>query len=161
MRRRQTPAQNKLGLMNLATGDQTLIDGIESFAFSPTGTWLAMRQYPPERAAAAGGTAAGRGGGGGGRGGRGGRGGGGGADDNTPGATLILRQLATGRDTAFGNVSEFAWQDWKHRGNLLAMAISTGEKTGNAIQLFDSADRVAARARFVDGKLQQPGMAQG
>jgi hypothetical protein len=135
----QTPAQNKLGLMNLATGDQTVVDGIDSFAFSPAGTWLAMRQYPPERAAATGGTAAGRGGGGGGRGGRGGRGGGGGgADDNTPGATLVLRQLANGRDTALGNVSEFAWQDWKHRGNLLAMAITTGEKTGNAIQLFDS-----------------------
>jgi dipeptidyl aminopeptidase/acylaminoacyl peptidase len=134
----QTPAQNKLGLINLATGDQATVDGVESFAFSPAGTWLAMRQYPPERAAAAGGTAAGRGGGGGGRGGRGGRGGGGGADDNTPGATLVLRQLATGRDTAFGNVSEFAWQDWKHRGNLLALAITTGEKTGNAIQLFDS-----------------------
>ncbi len=71
--------------------------------------------------------------------GRGGRGGGaGGADDATPGATLILRQLASGRDTAFGNVSEFAWQDWKHRGALLAMAISTGDKTGNGIQLFDS-----------------------
>src|SRR5581483_7095248 len=37
-----------------------------------------------------------------------------------------------------GNVSEFAWQDWKRRGNLLAMAISTGEKTGNALQLFDA-----------------------
>ena len=139
MRAANRPVHNKLGLMNLGTGDQTVIDGIESFSFSPTGAYVAMRQYPPERAAAAGG-AAGRGGagGGGGRGGRGGRGGAAGADDNTPGATLVVRQLANGRDTAFGNVSEFAWQDWKHRGNLLAMAISTGEKTGNAIQLFDS-----------------------
>ena len=137
MRTNNQPVRNKLRLLNLATGDQTTVDDIETFAFSPTGAYLVMRQYAPERAAAA---AAGRGtapAGGGGRGGRGGRGGAA-ADENTPGATLIVRQLATGRDTAFGNVSEFAWQDLKHRGALLAMAISTGEKTGNAIQLFDS-----------------------
>ncbi|MGA7238808.1 MAG: hypothetical protein WBY44_24210, partial [Bryobacteraceae bacterium] len=29
-----TPAQNKLGLINLVTGDQTTVDGVESFAFS-------------------------------------------------------------------------------------------------------------------------------
>jgi len=137
MRADNRPVQNKLGIMNLATGDQTVIDDIEAFSFSPTGEWLAMRQYPPQRAGAAG-SAAGRGGAGGGGSGRGGRGGAAGADDNTPGGTLVLRQLATGRDTAFGNVSEFAWQDEKHRGTLLAMAISTGEKTGNAIQLFDA-----------------------
>ncbi|MGA2195806.1 MAG: hypothetical protein ABSH40_11090, partial [Bryobacteraceae bacterium] len=137
MRADNRPVQNKLGIMSLATGDQTVIDDIEAFSFSPTGAWLAMRQYPPQRAGAAG-SAAGRGGAGGGGSGRGGRGGAAGADDDTPGGTLVLRQLATGRDTAFGNVSEFAWQDEKHRGTLLAMAISTGEKTGNAIQLFDA-----------------------
>ncbi len=139
MRANNQPVRNKLGLMNLSSGEQSVIDDVEAFSFSPTGAWLAMRQYPPERAGGA--NAAGRGaagGGTGGRGGRGGRGGAGGADDNTPGATLVLRQLATGRDTAFGNVSEFAWQDWKHRGTLLAMAISTGDKTGDAVQLFDS-----------------------
>jgi hypothetical protein len=133
MRADNRPVQNKLGLMNLATGDQTVIDDVEVFSFSPSGAWLAMRQYPPQRADNAG-VAAGRGGAGGG----GGRGGAPPADDNAPGGTLVLRQLATGRDTAFGNVSEFAWQDEKHRGTLLAMAISTGEKTGNAIQLFDT-----------------------
>jgi dipeptidyl aminopeptidase/acylaminoacyl peptidase len=138
LRKDDKPVQNKLGLMNLSTGDQIVIDAIQSFSFSPDGTWLAMRHYPPEAAATAGGrgAAAGRGGGGGGRGGRGG--GANGADDNTPGATLIVRQLATGRDTTFGNVSEFAWQNQKHRGKLLAMAISTPDKTGNGIQLFDS-----------------------
>jgi dipeptidyl aminopeptidase/acylaminoacyl peptidase len=139
MRADNRPVHNKLGLTNLSTGEQSAVDGIELFAFSPDGEWLAMRQYAPERAAAAGG-AAGRGaaGGGGGRGGRGGGRGAAGSDDNTPGATLILRQLATGKDTAFGNVAEFAWQDWKRQGSLLAMAISTGDKIGDAIQLFDS-----------------------
>ena len=55
--RRQPAWQNKLGLMNLATGEQTVVDGIESFAFSPAGTWLAMRHYPPESARATGGAA--------------------------------------------------------------------------------------------------------
>ncbi len=138
MRRDSTPVQDKLGLLNLATGDQTVIDAIQSFAFSPDGTWLAMRHYPPENnagGAGRGGAAGGRGGGGGGRGGRGGNNG---ADDNAPGATLILRELATARNTTFGNVSEFAWQDQKHKGTLLAMAISTPDKTGNGIQLFDA-----------------------
>jgi dipeptidyl aminopeptidase/acylaminoacyl peptidase len=137
LRKDDKPVQNKLGLMNLATGEQTVIDAIQAFAFSPDGTWLAMRHYPPESASGAGrgAAAAGRGGGGG----RGGRGGGAnGADDNAPGATLIVRQLATGRDTTFGNISEFSWQNQKHQGKLLAMAISTPDKTGNGIQLFDS-----------------------
>ncbi len=135
MRKDDKPVQNKLGLANLGKGDPIVIDAIQSFAFSPDGQWIAMRHYPPETAAAAGGrgAAAGRGGG------RGGRGGGAnGADDNTPGATLIVRNLSTGRDTTFGNVAEFAWQNQKQKGKLLAMAISTPDKTGNSIQLFDS-----------------------
>lgn len=136
MRKAEQPVQNKLGLTNLSTGEQTVVDSIQSFSFSPDGTFLAMRHYPPEAAATAGGRGAGAGrGGGGGRGGRGG--GANGADDNAPGATLILRQLSSGRDTTFGNIAEFAWQNNKHQGKLLAMAISTPDKTGNGIQLFD------------------------
>jgi dipeptidyl aminopeptidase/acylaminoacyl peptidase len=137
LRKDDKPVQNKLGLLNLASGDPIVIDAIQAFAFSPDGTWLAMRHYPPEAAAGGGrGAAAGGRGGGGGRGGRGG--GANGADDNTPGATLIVRQLATGRDTTFGNISEFSWQNQKHTGKLLAMAISTPDKTGNGIQIFDT-----------------------
>jgi dipeptidyl aminopeptidase/acylaminoacyl peptidase len=137
MRRNSQPVENKLGLLDLAKGEQTTIDAIQSFSFSPNGQWIAMRHYPPETA----GDGAGRGAAaaGGGRGGRGGRGGGAnGADDNAPGATLIVRELATGRDMTFGNVSEFAWQDIQHKGTLLAIAISTPDKTGNGIQLFDT-----------------------
>jgi dipeptidyl aminopeptidase/acylaminoacyl peptidase len=138
MRRDSTPVQNKLGLLNLATGEQTTIDGIQSFSFSPGGTWLAMRHYPPEAAGTGGAGGRGAAGGRGGGGGRGGRGGSNGADDNAPGATLILRELSTGRNMTFGNVSEFAWQNQKHGGKLLAMAISTPDKSGNGVQLFDS-----------------------
>jgi dipeptidyl aminopeptidase/acylaminoacyl peptidase len=136
MRKDNRPVQNKLGLLNLTTGEQTVIDAIQSFAFSPNGAWLAMRHYPPEAAGAggAGGRGAATGGRGGGRGGAGATG----ADDTTPGATLIVRELSTGRDMTFGNVSEFAWQDLKHKGTLLAMTISTADKTGDGVQLFDT-----------------------
>src|SRR5580698_6943962 len=54
LRKDDKPVQNKLGLMNLVTGDQTVIDAIQSFSFSPDGTFLAMRHYPPETTAPAG-----------------------------------------------------------------------------------------------------------
>ena len=49
MKKDKKPVQRKLGLLNLSTGEQIVIDGIESFAFSPTGTYLAMRKYAPEK----------------------------------------------------------------------------------------------------------------
>jgi dipeptidyl aminopeptidase/acylaminoacyl peptidase len=128
------PVQNKLGLMNLTTGEQTSIDGIVSFAFSPSGEWLAFRRYAPGGAPEAGAGRGGRGGGG------GGRGGGAAAEDENPvGATLVIRNLANGRDTTLGNVSDYAWQDVEKKGHLLAVAISTDDKTGNGLEIFDTA----------------------
>jgi dipeptidyl aminopeptidase/acylaminoacyl peptidase len=119
MRKEKKPVQRKLGILNLSTGEQIVVDGIESFSFSPTGTYLAMRRYAPEKKDSpdTAGNAEG---------------------DDTPGATLILRQLSSGHDTSFGNVSEFAWQDLPKRGTLLAMAINSEDKTGNGVQLFNS-----------------------
>jgi dipeptidyl aminopeptidase/acylaminoacyl peptidase len=121
LRKDKKPIHNKLGLLNLASGEQTLLEDIELFSFSPAGAFLAMRRYAPEKKDAP--TAVTP------------------PDDEPPpaGATLIVRQLATGRDTTFGNVSEFAWQDLRLHGHLLAMVINAAEdKTGNAVQLFDS-----------------------
>jgi fermentation-respiration switch protein FrsA (DUF1100 family)/Tol biopolymer transport system component len=119
MRKDKKPVQRKLGLLNLSTGEQIVIDGIESFSFSPTGTYLAMRRYAPEKKDAPDAAANTE-------------------SEDTPGATLILRQLLSGHDTSFGNVSEFAWQDLPKRGTLLAMAINSEDKTGNGVQLFNS-----------------------
>jgi dienelactone hydrolase len=132
LRSEQRPVQNKLGLLNLASGETTTLDAIESFSFSPDGAYLALRPYGPERAT---GAAAPAGAGGGRGGGRGGGDGSAGAEDAL-GTTLVVRQLATGRDTTFGNVSQFAWQD-AERSYLLAMVISASGKTGNGVQLFD------------------------
>jgi dipeptidyl aminopeptidase/acylaminoacyl peptidase len=119
MRKDKKPIQRKLGLLNLSTGEQIVVDGIESFAFSPAATYLAMRRYAPEKKDAPDAAAN--------------------ADtEDTPGATLILRQLSSGHDTSFGNVSEFAWQDLPKRGTLLAMTINSEDKTGNGVQLFNS-----------------------
>jgi dienelactone hydrolase len=127
LRKERKPVQNKLGLMNLTTGKTSAHDGIESFAFSSDGAYLAMKRYRPERppdsSAAPG------------------RGGSGGGDvSETPeaplGTTLIVRQLVTGRDTPFGNVSLFVWQD-AEQSHLLALTISAEGKAGNGIHLFD------------------------
>jgi acetyl esterase/lipase len=130
LRSEQRPVQNKLGLLNLASGETTTIDGIESFSFSPDGAYLALRPYGPERPSGSP-APAGGGGRGGGRGGAGAS-----AAEDTPGTTLIVRQLASGRDTTFGNISQFAWQDAEHS-HLLAMIISAAGKMGNGVHLFD------------------------
>ncbi|MDX2034309.1 MAG: prolyl oligopeptidase family serine peptidase [Blastocatellia bacterium] len=120
LRKDKKPIHRKLGLLNLLSGEQTVMEGIESFAFSANGAYLAMRRYAPERAQAPPALAEP-------------------ATDETaaPGATLIVRQLADGRDTTFGNVAEYVWQDLPQRGRLLAMTISAEAGAGNGVQLFD------------------------
>src|SRR6476620_2506378 len=117
LRKDKKPIRNKLGLLELASGRTTVVDGIESFSFDGTGSDLAMRHYAPEKKDAPPADAAAAEG-----------------DELPQGATLIVRELATGRDTTFGNVAEFAWQD---KGRLLAISISAEDKAGNGVQLFD------------------------
>jgi dipeptidyl aminopeptidase/acylaminoacyl peptidase len=137
LRTEQKPVQNKLGLLNLATGETTTFDAIEAFAFSPDGAFLALRPYGPERGSGgAAPPAAGGGGRGGGRGGAEGAG-----SEDTPGTTLVVRDLATGRDTSFGNVSQYAWRD-ADGSHLLAMIINAPGKMGNGVQLYDPATTV-------------------
>jgi dienelactone hydrolase len=126
LRQEKKPVHRKLGLLDLRSGETTIVDGIESFAFDPPGARLAMRRYPVERKDPPTPPEA--------------------ADDGpAPGATLIVRELATGKDTTFGNVSEFAWRDVSgqragasgHALCLLAFTINADDKTGNGVQLFD------------------------
>ena len=121
LRKDKKPIHRKLGLLNLQSGETTMVDGIESFAFDASGSQIAMRRYPPEKKDAPADAAAG--------------------DEDPPAAgTVIVRDLATGRDTTFGNVSDYAWQDVTppaKRPALLALAISAEEKIGNGIQLYD------------------------
>jgi dienelactone hydrolase len=131
LRAANRPVQNSMGLLNLASGGTTTADTVESFAFSEDGRFLAMRRYPPAPPTSGPSTTPAQAARGGGRGGPTTS-----ADENTPGATLTVRELATGHDTTFGNVSEFAWQEAKNT-HLLALTISAEGKLGNGVQLFD------------------------
>jgi dipeptidyl aminopeptidase/acylaminoacyl peptidase len=121
LKKDKKPVPKKIGLMNLSNGELSTVDGIESFAFSPDGAWLAMRRTPPEKKDSdkkdsADSTD---------------------ADDVPAGATLLVRQLSTARELSFGNVSEYAWQELPKTGTLLAMTINAEDKTGNGVQIFD------------------------
>ena len=48
MQESRQPVKNKLGLLNLRTGEQETIDDIQSFSFSDNGLFLALRLYKPE-----------------------------------------------------------------------------------------------------------------
>ena len=80
------------------------------------------------------------------------------ADETPQGATLIVRDLATLRDTTLGNVAEFAWQD---KGRLLAVTISAEDKAGNGVQLFDPESSALACPRLVLVRLQRARLAEG
>ena len=127
LRADKKPVHNKLGLLNLASGETVVFDDIESFAFSRDGSFLAMDHYAPTPASGP-------------REGSGPGAAGAGADEGgeKPGTLVVVRNLATGKDTAFGNVAEYAWQD-ADRTHLLALAVSAEGKAGNGIQLFDPA----------------------
>jgi hypothetical protein len=145
LRTARQPVQRKLGLLNLSTNTPSTMNGIESFAFDRTGQSIAMKRYAPVAPTAPGAAApaapapA-----------PGGRGGGApAAPAGAVGTTLIVRNLATGADMTFGNVTEFAWQP-AESGRLLAMLIGTDGQAGNGIQIYDAASsvlRVSMRRR--------------
>jgi dienelactone hydrolase len=136
LRNARLPVQRKLGLLNLATKTETIIDGVESFAFDRTGQSIAMKRYAPAPAGAPAAATAPAGPPQGGRGGPGGAG-----PAAAIGSTLMVRDLATGTTMTFGNVSEYAWQA-SDNGRLLAMIISAEGQAGNGIHLFNPATSV-------------------
>jgi len=114
LKKDKKPVRRKLALLRLATGDVTVFNNIESFAFSNTGAYLMMKHYGAERPAPA---------------------------PNDPaqdpiGTAVTVRDLASGADTTFAGVASLAWQDV---GTLLAFTISNEGKAGNGVQVFDAA----------------------
>jgi dipeptidyl aminopeptidase/acylaminoacyl peptidase len=78
----RTP-EPRLGILDLARGDTTVVTGVAGAAFSHDGRFVAMRRFVGPRAAA----------------------------NEARGADLVVRDLRSGTDTNFGNVGSFAWQD--------------------------------------------------
>ena len=138
LRTQRRPNQRKVGMLKLdGKADPVVIDGIEAFSIDPSGAYIVLRRYAPERTPAGGGApppagatpapSTGVS-----------------ADDPPPtGVTILVREFATGRDTTFGNIAEFAWQTVTDgtdlKGRLLALTISTDDKTANGIHLYDAA----------------------
>lgn len=107
LRKEKKPVVTKAALVNLATGDKVEYDKIKSFAFSRENpAWLALLKNPPESQAR--------------------------EKDKWSGSDLVLRELATGKELMFGNVSEFAFDK---KGLWLAMAIDAFGLTGNGVEL--------------------------
>ncbi|MEO7084347.1 MAG: prolyl oligopeptidase family serine peptidase [Gemmatimonadaceae bacterium] len=111
------PAQNKMALVNLATGEKKDFERVRSFSFNgDKPTYVAMQSYPDQPAGGAA-AAGGRGGATGGR---------------TEGTDLVLYNLATGDAVNVGNVADFGFDD---SGEWLAYAIDARDEIGNGVQL--------------------------
>lgn len=46
LQKAKKPIQNKLGIFDLTTGEEVIIDAVSTFTFKDDGTFLAMRRYP-------------------------------------------------------------------------------------------------------------------
>ena len=110
------PEQRDMGLLDLTTLDVEVINNVATFAFSENGAYLAvhrdlpLRNDEPEEHDA-------------------------GPPDDPTVSDLVVRDLSSGTDMQFANVSAFAWQD---DGALLAMTIAAKGRTGNGVQLFNA-----------------------
>ena len=119
LRRERKPLHKSLRLVELGTNETTTIERIESFAFSPGGTHVAMRRYAPEANASNGAAPREEAG-----------------ERQQPGTTLVVRHLASGSETTFAHVSEIAWQD---AGARLAFVVTADDGVGNGVHVYDAA----------------------
>ena len=125
LRQQRRPLQNKVVVVNLATGDKKDFDKIRRFAFSgDKPSWIAMQAYAPEAAPGGGGASA--------------PATGGGAAGNAPatprveGSDLVLYGLSSGEIVNVGNVLDFDFDD---AGTYLAYTIDARDQIGNGVQL--------------------------
>jgi dipeptidyl aminopeptidase/acylaminoacyl peptidase len=119
------PAQNKLGLVDVATGEKKEFERVRRFAFNgDKPTWIAMQSAPdaPDTSAAAAAN---------GRGGRGANGAGQRAG-RAEGSDLVLFSLVNGDAVNVGNVREFGFDN---SGDWFAYTVDARDQIGNGIQL--------------------------
>jgi dipeptidyl aminopeptidase/acylaminoacyl peptidase len=123
LRQQRRPVQNKVAVVNLATGQKTEFDKIRRFAFSGEKPQvIALYGYAAEPPAAAGNDRAA------------GAGAGATLERRSEGADLLLYSLETGSVFNIGNVADFAFDE---SGSYLAYAIDAQEQIGNGLQLRD------------------------
>ncbi|MBI2402134.1 MAG: hypothetical protein HYV20_05265, partial [Gemmatimonadetes bacterium] len=109
LEKEKKPVRDGAGVRRLDTGATTTFTGIRRFAFGGS-RYLALLEYGAER-----------------------KGDPGDPDSAVQSADLIVRELVTGTEMRFGNVTDFAWQD---SALFLAMTIETPDRAGNGIYLY-------------------------
>jgi acetyl esterase/lipase len=125
LKKQRKPIQNRVGIVNLATGEKIEIGKVRRFALSgENGGWIALHKYGPEApgATAPGGAPAGSTGPGAAR------------DERPKGSDLILRELASGAEINIGNVADFAFNK---KGQYLSWTIDAQDKAGNGVAVRD------------------------
>jgi dipeptidyl aminopeptidase/acylaminoacyl peptidase len=123
LRQQRRPVQNKVAVVNLATGQKTEFDKIRRFAFSGDKPQvIALYGYAAEPPATTGNDRAA------------GAGAGTATASRSEGADLLLYSLATGSVLNIGNVADFGFDE---SGNYLAYTIDAQEQIGNGLQLRD------------------------
>jgi dienelactone hydrolase len=126
LRQQRRPIQNKVAVVNIATGQKREFDKIRRFAFAgEKPQWIALYGYGPEAPMGGpGGSNANNAG----------------ADPGTPaparaeGADLLLYGLDNGNIINIGNVGEFGFDQ---SGSYLAYTIDARDEIGNGVQLRD------------------------
>ncbi|TVP42426.1 MAG: S9 family peptidase, partial [Gemmatimonadales bacterium] len=120
----RTPVRTDLVLVDLAAGEAAdeRLPEIQSYAFSPDGRWILLRRYAPPN-----------------------------GDRDSRGVDVLVRELATGAVTNFGNVAESAWAD---EGALLAMVVDARGRAGNGVRVFDPATGSLRTLRSEEARFQ-------
>ena len=117
LKKARKPAQNKVDLVDLATGTKTEFEGIRRFEFSgQKASVLALHRYPAAAPSAPAPPASGDAK----------------APERPQGADLILYTLGSGQTENIGNVSEFAFDK---PGNWCAWIIDAQDQLGNGISV--------------------------
>jgi len=121
LKKQRKPVQNRVGIVNLASGEKIEIAKVRRFALSGENAgWIAMHKYgpdapagaPPAGAPAAGGAPA--------------------KDYKQKGSDLILRELSSGQEINIGNVADFAFDK---KGRYLAWTVDAQDKSGNGVAI--------------------------
>lgn len=123
LRQSRRPLQNKVAVVNVATGDKREFEKVRRFAFAgEKPRWIALYGYAPEAPSSGGaaGTAAG--------------GGPAATVAATTGADLLLYDLESSTVISIGNVGEFGFDE---SGSYLAYTIDARDHIGNGVQIRD------------------------
>src|SRR5262245_61564214 len=144
LKKQRKPIQNRVGIVNLASGEKIEVAKVRRFAFSgEAGGWIALHKYGPEAPSGAAPDAGPPAGGPPASGGPGAT-----REERPKGSDLILRELASAQEINIGNVADFAFDK---KGRYLAWTIDAQDKAGNGVVIRDM-DNGAIRPLDSDDK---------